>query len=391
MSLWIRSGVVVFLLLLIILGIYYFSSGKSDEITRKINNNEIISVRLAFLSEKEDGKSLEALVRVEIHPQKKHVLLYLLNTDAYYDRDIATKESVSSLTPDVADRFHDYTGKRNDYYITITEKGVARLLNLMGGTTLFLENDELFENGRFQYPSGIHTFSGDQTTEFAFARKVENDPTRKHLTGVERIFRLESVMLTVLWNLEDYYKLLVNENLTETAYQIPDTSMNREELQSLMKFLAENSMETTVLETPLEETPAKRIRRNFFEKKLIVNEERARSLYREFEDRMKREEDRQAVFKIDILNSTEKNGFAKQVKQYITTEEFVVMDVDNFSGSLLKKSIILDRTGSTLFSRKLAHISGLDKDRVFFRRRLIGVDATLILGEDFSLKKVKIY
>jgi hypothetical protein len=92
--------------------------------------------------------------------------------------------------------------------------------------------------------------------------------------------------------------------------------------------------------------------------------------------------------RIEVLNNTEINGLAKGAKSLLNEKSFKVLTTSNGWTSLEKQSIVLDRSGNTEYSYKVAKILGIKTVRHNINNEL-GLDTTIILGEDFETKNGK--
>ena len=90
----------------------------------------------------------------------------------------------------------------------------------------------------------------------------------------------------------------------------------------------------------------------------------------------------------EVLNSTETNGLAKSVKSILNENSIKVLSVGNGWNSSENKSIIIDRSGSTEYSYKIAKLLGI-KSVYHLINKDFGLDTTVILGEDFEIKPGK--
>lgn len=387
MSLTARITIMTVLVLTLGLGYLIFDYFSANEMSRRLRGDEPVGILLSFEDEA-DENLMAGAAQMIVYPEQKHILLYFLNTDASFeDEDKPTSELGSSSL----DRFSRFSGVDNEYSINLTRTMVARLMDLMGGMDVFVEEPVVFDGGIFQYPQGIHHFSGDQIAEYMFARMKEEDPTKVHLTGVDRAFRMESILLSMMWNMKDLYVPVSEDSVWSVFASVPDTDLRADELRSLLRFIAAENIHTSAMEVPLEELQGERIRRGYYSKTLRVKENRARSIYLEFNNNLQGGRIGEGSFMLEVLNGTELNGLARRVKQNIQIHDIVVMDVDNYPYKPVSNTIILDRAGDTGYTENLMRLTGMNRSRVYFRRRPIGVDVTLILGQDFNIKKMKLY
>jgi hypothetical protein len=93
------------------------------------------------------------------------------------------------------------------------------------------------------------------------------------------------------------------------------------------------------------------------------------------------------IIQVNVLNACGKTGLASEVKTYLLERGFDVVEIGNYSGEM-ENSVIIDRIGDSLSSKKVAYAMGIqdayvtsDIDSSLFVR------ATVVIGKDyFSLK-----
>ncbi len=384
-----RSARWITLAVLAILGaVGYFGYGvlNSNEFTRRLAGKDPFAIRIALLDES-DQNSVAGLGQMVIFPENKHIFLYFVDTDAAYPDE---KVPISKMSVSSADRFEKYTGIPSKFSLQLNRAQWRRMFDLMGGMDLFLEEPEAFVNAEFQYPQGIHHFPGAQMVEYIYARQPEKDPTRKHLTGIDRVYRMESLFLSLFWNMKKLYKPISEDSLWAVAASIPSSGIQGGEFRSLVKYIASDKSSISVLEIPLEEkTGVNPVIPGG--KGLVVKENRARSVFLEFQNTLIGGNFGKGSFMLEVLNGTEVNGLARRVKQNLQIHDVMVMDVDNYPYKPLATSLIVDRKGNTRYTNSLLEMSRLDRDRVYFRRRSVETDLSLFIGDDFNIKKLKVY
>ncbi len=382
-----RLAILALFILLGVVGYFIVEWINANNMARLIRKDEPFGIRLAFV-DNEDRDSLASLAQLIVYPEYKHVLFYFVNTDAHLEPD---DRGLKKMRISDADKFENFTGIRNEYSITLNRNQVSRLYDLIGGLSIFVEKPTIYDDSRFQYPQGVQHFPGDQIAEYMFSIENEDDPTRVHLNGIDRVHRIESVLLNSLWNLESLLQHVSDENVWAIFSSIPETDISPDELHTLLRYFMNEKVETSVLEVPLEEITGERIRGIYYRKKLQVKENRARSIYLEFNNNLMGGRIGKGSFMLEVLNGTEINGLARRVKQNLQINDIMVMDVDNYPYKPVAQTIILDRSGNSAYTKTLMKNTGMKPSRVYFRRKPVSVDNTLILGDDFNIKKMKLY
>ena len=373
------------ILTFIFLIIYMIGRWNANDIDKILREGRPLGIRIALVDQVGEN-ALDMLLQAVIFPDQKQVCFYFVNRDAYYDGE---SDAISSMSPSSADRFYRFTGVRSDYYMTLSRAGAVRLLNLLRGMDLFIEEPLVVEDADFQYTGGFKFFPGEQIIEYMTGdvKAKSDDPL---FISLDRLLRQESALVSMFWNRKSYRERLADPQLRTIAYELfTELGFNTSELLSLMDFLT-GDVYANILEVPLE---AKSEGGRTSRKRFVVKEDSAKKLFDKFKDDLTsgrfRKKDR---FTVEVLNGTDKKGLARKVKRFLESVEQgpKVLDAQNFDPGLLQTSVILDRNGNTYFAELLAKKTGLKRERIYFRR-LASVQAklSLILGVDFSIKQLK--
>ena len=364
--------------------------GGGNQMDRLLEEEEPIGIRLSLRRKEEEGVRLELIGQAVLLPREKAMVVYSVNTDAYYRIESGEKNSpVFSMKPGKADRFEEFTGVPSRYHLDFDAEELSRLVDISGGFEVYLEHDLVLDQALFQYPRGVLYMPGKQLVEYLTGKKQETDPTRAHLGGVDRLYRAESVLLSVIWNLPEMTEKISSPEIREAMIKLPDTNLKREEIQSILEFLKKKETIACTIEVPLEELPLPGAVQSY-EKALVVKSSRAPEVYEKVLSNIQNKGYRQGAYHVDVLNGTEKGGLAKRVKQYIQNEHLQVLDVDNFPYKPVKRTIVLDRSGNTAYPARLSRLTGLDRSRVYFSRSLLDVESTLVIGTDFNFRNIKL-
>ncbi|MEQ9364828.1 MAG: LytR C-terminal domain-containing protein [Leptospirales bacterium] len=357
----------------------------SNDLELKLSQAAPFGVRFAILDDRNENQ-LEALAQTIIWPGEKRALLYFMNTHARHEID---DEAIRKLSPRSADRFAEFTEISNDYYITINRSQAVRLLDVLEGITLIVEDNQEFPDARFQYPRGVRFYPGEQILEYALSeRTLEKDPSRFYLNTIEKLYRTESTILNLYWRLGQFRETLEHRDMRAFAAGLVDSNLSGEELASLFDFLnLENEVHLNVLEVPMEIVKNPKPRQQDL---LLVNPKRGRIVFREFNDDLRAGRLTSDLFPIDVLNGTEVGGLARRVKQFLQDRGLQVLDADNYPHKPLPKSFIVSRSGDTFITTRLMQITALERTRVVFGRSVLDVDASFIIGADFDTKQLRL-
>lgn len=91
---------------------------------------------------------------------------------------------------------------------------------------------------------------------------------------------------------------------------------------------------------------------------------------------------------LEVLNGAGVDGLAGEMSGYLQDLGFDVVDVGNYTGSALSKTMIFDRVGNRDAAEQLALALGLEHDRIEEALEPEWyLDASLVIGPDYALIK----
>ena len=352
----------------------------ASDLELELQSDEPVAVRLA-LTEDQEGREpgLQALAQAIYYPEDNRVLLYFVNTDARYEAD---DDALAAMSPSGADQFSRYTDVSSQHYLHITRTNTVRLLNLLEGLTIFLDEPIEFKDEGFRYPNGLRFFPGEQLVEYMLGR-TEIQPGREHLTGIDRVLRIESTLLNLFWDRGELAEILEDTNMALAAAGLFESDLTPEEIVSLFSVInADPELQMSVIEMPLEQaiangTPV-----------LVVKEQRARTVYIEYRDDVRTGVIDTDSFPVEVLNGTDVPRMAARMKSFLQDRALLVLNADNYRFKPLERSYIIERSGDTFRAQHFREMTGLAEKRVMFRRQPIDVDATLLIGRDFDTRQL---
>lgn len=364
-SRWILAGSLLFVL---IAGALFVRRYFSNQLEKRLLDKEVVPLRIEL---KDQGRT-ELLAQLILYPEQKWAALYFINTDAHYP------DSTKPISDQIfSDNFEKYSGLKSMYSVEFSRSGSARLIDLAEGLPMYLEAVQAFPNAQFQYPTGRSVFSGEQALEYALSRRLQAG--QEHLNGLERTRRMQSIILSCFWNADKIAARIHAKELRELASTLVESDLTGPELLSLAAFLSESKV--SVLEVPLEVG---------LDRKLTVKEKRARTVYGEFSDNLRSGRLLKDPFSLEVLNGTEVGGLARRVKQFLQDRGILVLNADNYPIKPVPKSVILVRAGRSSLGTQLMEMTALPRENVFFDRSTQDVDVTLLLGQDFDIKKLQV-
>ncbi len=383
-----RILLILIILLVTVVGYFVQRRATADEIELLLDSSNPFAVRCALIDDT-NRDQLAILLQAIVYPAHRRLALYFIRTDATYNDD---EEPIYTMSPSQADRFEDYTGISSIYYIQIKRSDFARLIDLVEGLDFFTEQPHFFKEAKYQYPQGSHYYPGEQLLEYALSTRydvgegqLQKKRLRKKPTDsfdIDRLFRQESLLLNLLWQLQECKEKLSDGEMQDIALALPETNLNQSELLSLFQFLSsKNPVHYKALEMPLTKEDGK----------LLVKEEKARIFFQQFQDDLNT--GRLIVAEnitAEILNGTEVRGLAARLKRHLQNRGLQVLGVDNYEYQPLRHTILLERSGDTFPAAHIMELLSLPRSRIVFHRSVLDIGESLLIGSDLDPKKLRI-
>ncbi len=336
---------------------------------------EPIHIQLS-LKDKKDG-TLFLYGRLVLFAEQRRALFFFVNTEAR--KDVRTEPFRKGLGV-FGDPLKEITGKGQDYSISLGPEELARIIDLTEGLEFFVEEPVVFDGGRFQYPAGVQLFSGKQAVEYLLA-KGRFEKGSEYLADIDRLFRAESVLMNMLWQLPRKRDRVEKTEQVKLLHSLLDTNLSLEQFHDLITlFVGDRPFDVSVMEAPLELGTA-----GFGEKALIFNANRAAALYNDYVQSLSVAPD---GFPVQILNGTDINRLASRVKDLIHNRGVRVLKTDNYRHHDVQSTLAVEHSGDFRKARLLMELLGLSEDRLYFRRRVLDLHATVIMGRDFNMKSL---
>jgi len=92
------------------------------------------------------------------------------------------------------------------------------------------------------------------------------------------------------------------------------------------------------------------------------------------------------IFQIEIRNGVGVQGAAEQMRTYLRSKGYDVVEVGNHSSFDVEETIIVDRIGNLSISNEVAASLGLSTDRVQQDiRSEFHLDASIVIGKDYGM------
>lgn len=366
---------VIFILVLLAISVSYFAYQKIQtrtKLDKKVNHEESVNFLIQSNSESEVIFSLY----IELFPKQKKIALFYINPMISIGEKKILSESIFFLKSEL----ESILDTNIQYNLSIKEKDFYRIIDILGGIEVYLE-PSVYKQDK----------SLSQTLESRFnSKELKNflklNESKTPLDYLDRLIRQETVSLTIL-------DLIYNEKKQiskEWIYFITsffETNLNPNEIYFLFTYLSENKFSTSITEMSSEIYEST----NGKEKKqeLRIKKDKVNIAYNKFISNFKSEDFGDGEFsRIEILNGTDTVGLAKRAKNFLNDKRLKVLSTDNSSISEVKESIIIDKSGNSEYIRKTSEYLGIKKIRHAIHKDS-GLDVSIILGEDFEIRKDK--
>lgn len=315
-----------------------------------------------------------------LYPSLKKCSLYFINPlTSFNQEDLSLETKDTNVSKILIPHLAEITGHKVNYTIKISESNFARIVDILGGFPVFFDNGSVESSEKYKRGTGDILFSGEETLDYAKLAK-KDDP----LSYIARLNKQEALLLSF------YDRIIENKNSIrkEWIYGIAglvDTELTGPELFSLFNFITTSKISISISEMPGELYTHKASGLP----QLYVKEEIANIAFGKFEDYLKSEDFADGEHaRTEILNATGINGLAKSAKALLNEKRIKVLSTDNAQISNLKNSLVIDRSGNPEFSYKIASVLEIKKVKHIINKE-IGLDTTVILGEDFGSNPAK--
>ena len=337
-----------------------------------------------------EKNTISFLAQAHVFSKEKTILLFSVHTDAF--PSLKSKKPFRELSVEQADQFHSYTRKKSLNYIHITSSKLVRLINLMGGVSVFLEEPLFFRKSPFQYPQGPQHFFGEQLVENLQKDRDQAYHNESPGSKIERLTRQGNIILSLFWAANRLTANLDTAELRQKASQLFMSNLEKDQLTSLFKFLKQTESFMKVVEVPLafhQEKRQRELQRSY----LSVKAGRAALLFdfevRQLQLRHADKKKKKRHYAVAVLNGTTAKGLARQTKFALQDLGPKIIHVSNYEPKPLEKSILLVRRGDTHSAQDFMELLNFKREQVYFSLQATDIDISLAIGLDFNLRNIK--
>lgn len=314
----------------------------------------------------------------EFYPNEKKAALFFVNPKSSFDDgEKSLKEKGSSAPSYIESVLEDTLDSNIPFKIIWTKEQFQNWVNLMGGLQLFFEPKSLHITKNYNRNKDLYVLDGADCFDWMSTLADES-----MISYIRRLEIQETVMLTLLETIHEKRDLIAKQKISYLHNQMT-TNLSLKEWETLFDFLKKEKIQFGVSEVPGEPV----LRTKAKDEILKANEETVKVAFYKFSSELRSPsfgEGERA--RIEVLNGTAKNGLARYGKVLLNDKGLKVLTVDNAWDSNFKSTVILNRSGNTHYTDLISDT--FQGRKVFFSlRKDLGLDATVILGEDFQNSK----
>ena len=316
-------------------------------------------------------------VYAEIYPQEKKAALFFVNPLTSFE-DEKTLEDYGKKAPGELDSFlEDILDFSIQHKIIIRENQFHAFINLLGGVEFFFEPKSSRITNRYERKNRIYNLDGEDC--FDVISYLED---KKMLSYIHRLELQESMVLSILETIHRKPDSITKQKSVYLHEKI-ENNMDFKEWDSLLDLFRKEKIHIGVSELPAE--PILRIKKK--DEILKTKSETVKVALTKFlsDVRSSYYSDGERA-RIEILNGTEKSGLARYGKSLLNDKGLKVLSVDNAWDTNFDKSVILNRSGNTQYTETISE-TFQGRNVYFSLRKDLGLDATVVLGEDFQNSK----
>ncbi|MCZ8342974.1 MAG: LytR C-terminal domain-containing protein [Leptospira sp.] len=341
---------------------------------QKLTQGKRVPILFSVLDE---GDTFLFSTYIELYPQEKKAALFFVNPRTSFDEDDTLLEKKDSAPNYLKSRIEDALDQTVSYRIVLTKSQFQSWIDLIGGIEVFFEPKSGHITKNYDRKKTIYVLDGRDCFDWmTFLSDT------KMLSYIKRIEVQETILLTVLEKLHSSRDQISKQTI-QVLFEKATTNLDLKEWEALFEFLKKERIHFGVSELPGEPI----VRNKQKDEILRAKQETVRVAFLKFSGELRSSSFSEGErARIEVLNGTSKNGLARYGKILLNDKGLKVLTVDNAWDPNFKSSIILNRSGNTQYSDLISE-TFQGRPVYFALRKDLGLDATVILGEDFQNSK----
>jgi len=354
---------VTVVVMLVVLGIYYYKLNNRNAVEVMVADGKIINILVAG-SNKEKSAKFNFYSVISINPENKFIGITFIPPEykIYQDQDGNIK-TISDLKFSEFDRIKrtlKVDMKLNiPFYLKIDSKGLEKIVDLFDGVDQFVLDDASQINGTFY---GVNYFDGKKTIEY-----INKVPFNSIYLKYGKI---QNLIFTILNKREKYQKYFNIPFLLKVSKNF-QSNLFVQEIISMVDIVKDGS---DVFSTVLP---------GFFENGVYKLDEISQ---KDYEDKMLTrivsDKKKDVTLKIKILNGTNIPGLARKIRKKMMRQDLNVIEFSTSPYEKRKKSIIVCRKADTEIAKKIKQRTGIKNIYYVINQELYNI--LVILGEDIK-------
>ncbi len=346
---------------------YYYRYVKSPVVGDKLNHQKRITFMINLL-EPDDKYILSAWVN--LYPvEKKAFIVFFHPLTSFQKKGITLLKSESKGVSMINEAMSVISGSGSHFQITLKSSELEKIIDYTNGIDIVYTAKEIRYMGKKKL---IERLSGDDIS------KLIQLPSEGDFTSYDTILKIqESVILTLFDNFGSEEKFQKKDFL-KFLYSNLKTNISFEDFLNFYDFFSNQKISLHIKEFPSEQIIDKE------ESIVLIDINSAKTAYRYIEKEIKNEFSQESEnAQIEILNGTKVDGLAKKIKSLLMEQNFSHIITDNSWIKNVSESVIIDRSGSIEYSKKVA--KAMNKTKIYHHiDKDINKDVTVILGEDIT-------
>ena len=356
-----------FLAFLSVLGAYFYFKFNLTILDEKIYSKKDINFLFSFQDDKENNS---LVVLASFLPPNKVLLFYvhpISQIKSYNDNNIIAHYSLGEQK----EVLQSIIKEEVDYTIGINNESFIQIINMAGGLELYSDPNSLRMSELYTRKIGRKIFSGENLKDYLEFKNIDELDTNFY---ARKILRQESVFLT-FYNKLVFSKQIVTKAMINAIHKNLEMDMNAKELYIFYEFLLNNQLDFFIYEVPGVPINDK----DFI---LKVEPKFFNLFYHSIKKKAKSNLLKKELIKIEILNGTKIPKYAKKFSYKLQyNKKIKVYNIANSWYDNRKTSMLISRTGNLKATKYLKKTFKI-KEHYYVLQKDLGVDATIILGED---------
>lgn len=345
-------------------GYYLYTLTTRNAVTELVGGKKLINILVAGSNENNKGKhSFYAIV--SINPENNNIGIsfippqYAVKLDSSGSKTVQLKDLDFSDWEKIASSIKKDVKLSIPFYIELSSKDVERSIDLIEGVDLFIFDQALKGQKKFQF--GLNYLDGKGVMEYI--NSVEADSI------FLKFDRIQDLLLTIYYNKTRYEKFS-NLQFISVLFKNMKTNILPQEMIRLAGLVfKEGNLLTSMI-------PG-----SFQGDKYIIDDIAYKIYEEDFLTPLVVNKSLDTAIKIKIQNASDSSGLARKMRNQLSREGLNVMEFGTYSQKL-DNSAIISRRGNFAAVKRVSEITGIKKIYYIIDNTQLN-NILVIIGEDF--------